>query len=141
MSKGPEAYKKAYDAVKCRIQGQDPYASKLAMDVLMWITCSKRQLSPRELQEALGVEPGSLFMDKENVPQVNDIVSVCAGLVKVKKSDVICLVHHTAQEYFKRNQRDWFPSAESYLTITCVTYLSFKTFATGFCVSDENFEI
>lgn len=112
------------------------------MDVLMWITCSKRQLSPRELQEALGVEPETLFMDKDNVPQVNDIVSVCAGLVEIEKeSEVIRLVHHTAQEYFERNRSYWFPSAESHLTITCVTYLSFETFATGSCASDENFEI
>ena len=142
LSNGPEAYEKAYDDALCRIQGQNPDASKLAMDVLMWITCSKRQLSSWELQEALGVEPGILFMNKDNVPQFNDIVSVCAGLVEVgKESEVIRLVHHTAQEYFEKNRNFWFPSAESHLTLVCVTYLSFEIFETGFCVNDEDFEI
>lgn len=119
-SNGPEAYEKAYEDAQCRIKGQNPDASKLAMDVLMWITCSKRQLSSWELQEALGVEPGTLCMDKDNVPQVKDIVSVCAGLVVVdEKSEVIRLVHHTAQENFERNQNYWFPSADSRLTIIC----------------------
>ncbi|KAL4789263.1 ankyrin [Aspergillus venezuelensis] len=141
ISKGPEAYEKAYDDARCRIQGQNPDASKLAMNVLMWINCSKRQLSSRELQEALGVEPGILLMDKENIPQVNDMISVCAGLVEVdKESRIIRLVHHTAQEYFERNRSQWFPSAESHLTIICATYLSFETFEAGFCVNDEDFE-
>ncbi|OQD86803.1 hypothetical protein PENANT_c007G02642 [Penicillium antarcticum] len=142
LSKGSEAYEKAYEDAQCRIKGQNPDASKLAMDVLMWITCSKRQLSSCELREALGVEPGTLYMDKDNVPQVKDIVSVCAGLVVVdEKSKIMRLVHYTAQEYFERNQNYWFPSAESRLTIVCVTYLSFDVFETGFCVNDEDFEI
>jgi hypothetical protein len=142
LSKGPEAYEKAYEDAQCRIEGQNPDASKLAMDVLMWITCSKRQLSSRELREALGVEPGTLCMDKTNVPQVKDIGSVCAGLVEVdEKSDIVRLVHYTTQEYFERNQNRWFPSAESRLAIVCVTYLSFDLFETGFCVNDEEFEM
>ncbi|RAH55917.1 ankyrin [Aspergillus piperis CBS 112811] len=141
ISKGPEAYEKAYDDAQYRIHGQNPDASKLAMDVLMWITCSKRQLSSSELQEALGVEPGILFLDKDNVPQVDDMLSVCAGLVEVdKESRFIRLIHHTAQEYFERNKSHWFPSAESHLTIICSTYLSFETFEAGFCVNDEDFE-
>ncbi|KAJ5962647.1 ankyrin [Penicillium viridicatum] len=140
LSKGPEAYNQAYEAAKDRIEGQDPDASKLAMDVLMWITCSKRQLISWELQEALGVEPGTVCMDKDSIPQVKDIVSVCAGLIVFdEESDVIQLVHHTAQEYFERNQNKWFPSAESHLTIACVTYLSFDIFEAGFCVNDEEF--
>ncbi|KAJ5826584.1 ankyrin [Penicillium robsamsonii] len=142
ISKGPEAYEKAYKDAQCRIEGQNPDASKLAMDVLMWITCSKRQLSSWELQEALAVEPGTLCMDKDNIPQVKTMVSVCAGLVVVdEESKIMRLVHHTAQEYFERNQNYWFPSAESRLTIVCVTYLSFDLFETGFCVNDEDFEI
>lgn len=106
------------------------------------MTCSKRQLSSWELQEALGVEPGKAGLHKDNVPQVKDIVSVCAGLVVVdEESEVIRLVHHTTQEWFGRNQNYWSPFAESCLTIVCVTYLSFDIFEIGFCPNDEEFEM
>lgn len=51
------------------------------------------------------MKPGILLIDKDNVPQVNDMISVYTGLVEVnKESRIIRLVHHTAQEYFKRNR-------------------------------------
>jgi hypothetical protein len=51
----------------------------------------------------LAVEPGEAELDPENKPEVDDIVSVCAGLVVVdQESDVIRLVHYTKQEYFER---------------------------------------
>jgi ankyrin repeat protein len=141
LSKGPDAYNQAYEGAKDRIEGQNTDASKLAIDILMWITCAKRQLRCHELQEALGVEPGKACLDKDNVPRIKAIVSVCAGLVEVdKQSDVIRLIHHTTQEYFARKQNHWFPFADSSLTMTCVTYLSFDKFETGFCPNDEDFE-
>ncbi|KAJ5701399.1 ankyrin [Penicillium malachiteum] len=131
--------------IQDRIKGEDLDASKLAMDVLMWITCSKRQLYSWELQEALEIELGTVRMDKDNILQIKDIISVCAGLVEFdEKSDIIRFVYETAREYFERNMNKWFPSAfpsaELHLTITCVTDLSFETFGTGFCMSDEQFE-
>ncbi|KAL2844564.1 ankyrin, partial [Aspergillus pseudoustus] len=141
LPKGPEAYTKVYESALFRIKGQNPGASNLAMDVLMWLTCARRQLSPWELQEALGVEPGTAYIDKENLPHVKDMVAACAGLVVVdEESEVIRIVHRTAQDYFESNQNHWFPSAESHLTIICATYLSFDIFATGFCVNDQEFE-
>ena len=69
------------------------------------------------------------------------MVSVCAGLVTVDEdSNIIRLVHYTTQEYFERTQTVWFPNAESNITTTCVTYLSFSTFKSGFCQTDAEFE-
>jgi len=48
------------------------------------------------------------------------------------------LVHYTTQEYFKRTSS--FPNAETDITVTCVTYLSFDTFAAGFCPTHEELE-
>jgi hypothetical protein len=63
-----------------------------------------------ELQHALAVEVGEAELDEENLPEIEDIVSVCAGLVTIdEESGIIRLVHYTTQEYFERTQRQWFP--------------------------------
>ncbi|OJJ79091.1 uncharacterized protein ASPGLDRAFT_30117 [Aspergillus glaucus CBS 516.65] len=125
-----------------RIKGQDGDALDLAMGVLLWITCTKRQLTTSELQHALAVEQGVPKLDKENIPQVDDMVSVCAGLVVVdEESSIIHLVHYMTQDYFEARKKYWFPDAESNFTIICVTYLSFNyTFESGPCLTDEEFE-
>lgn len=100
-----------------------------------------RQLSTFELQTALAVEKDSSEMDEDNIPEIEDIVSACAGLVTVdKNSNIVRLVHHTTQEYFQRTQKDWFPDAQNEITATCITYLSFDIFSTGICDTDEEAE-
>ncbi|KAJ6092624.1 ankyrin [Penicillium sp. IBT 16267x] len=141
ISGGPDAYTLAYEDAKRRIEGQDADASKLAMNALMWITCAKRQLSIRELQEALAVEEGQSFLDRENVTGYKLIVSVCAGLIVVdEESQVVRLVHYTTQDYFEREQLAWFRDAECRLATVCVTYLSFDIFEEGLCMTDEEYE-
>jgi ankyrin repeat protein len=124
-----------------RIKGQKPGFRQLAETVLTWIVCATRPLKTSELQHALAVEVGERELDEDNIPQVEDMVSVCAGLVTVdRESNVVRLVHYTTQEYFDQTQNHWFPAAEEDITTTCVTYLSFSTFGTGFCGSHEDFE-
>ena len=124
-----------------RIKGQDRDALELTMGVLLWITCAKRQLTTSELQHALAVEQGAPKLDKENIPQVEDMASVCAGLVVVdEKSNIIHLVHYTTQDYFEARKKYWFPDAESNFTMICITYLSFNTFESGPCLTNEEFE-
>lgn len=77
---------------------------------------------------------------RDNLPQIEDMVAVCAGLVVVdEESGIIRLVHYTAQEYFKwaQTQRKWFPDAERDIAVACVTYLSFDIFSTGRCHNIE----
>ena len=121
-----------------RIEGQVKDQKELAKQVLSWITYAKRPLTTSELQHALAVDPGDSELGEDNLPQVEDVRSVCAGLVTVdEESHVIRLVHYTAQEYFERTQKDWFPNAEENITATCVTYLSFSTFEAGFCTTNR----
>ena len=121
--------------------GQVADAKELAKQVLSWITCAKRPLTTRELQHALGIEVGESELDNDNVPEIEDIISVCAGLVMVdKESNIIRLVHYTTQEYFERTQKYWFPDAETDITKSCVSYLLFNTFNRGFCSTNIDFE-
>jgi hypothetical protein len=94
-----------------------------------------------ELRHALAVEIGAPKLDEENLPEIEDMISVCAGLVIVdKKSDTIRLVHYTTQEYFERTQGNWFSDTETNIAKACITYLSFDTFETGLCPTDQEFE-
>lgn len=124
-----------------RIEGQTADSQELAKRVLSWITYAKRPLITSELRHALAVEISESKLDEENLPEIEDVVSVCTGLVTVdEESDVIRLVHYTTQEYFERTQKHWFPDAETEITQTCITYLLFDTFETGFCPTDKAFE-
>lgn len=138
---GSKAYDCAYQDAMKRIEGQDKDQEELAKQVLSWISCAKRPLTTLELQHALALEPGDTQIDEDNLTDVEDIVSVCAGLVMVDtESNIIRLVHNTTQEFFERTQSNWFPNAQRDITIICVTYLSFNVFKNGFCQTDEEFE-
>ncbi|PHH92415.1 hypothetical protein CDD83_7484 [Cordyceps sp. RAO-2017] len=129
---GRDGYDSAYDDTMKRIEGQPSDHVELAKQILSWLTCAKRPLKTSELQEALAVELGELELDENNRPDVEDMISVCAGLVTVDEGgDTIRLIHYTTQEYLERTQSTWFPDAETEITSCCITYLSFSTFENG----------
>ncbi|PQE05385.1 hypothetical protein CJF31_00011154 [Rutstroemia sp. NJR-2017a BVV2] len=141
LATGSGAYDEAYDDAMKRIHGQIKGHEELANQVLSWITCAKRQITTIELRHALGVEVGESELDEENFPEIEDIVSVCAGLVTIDgESGIIRLVHYTTQEYFERTQRQWFPDAQINITAICVSYLLFDEFESGICQNNEEFE-
>ncbi|OBT51264.1 hypothetical protein VE04_08627 [Pseudogymnoascus sp. 24MN13] len=138
---GSEAYDFAYKEAMERIEGQIANSQDLAKQALAWIICSKRPLTTLELQHALAVEIGQSSLDEENLPEIEDVVSVCAGLVTIDEgSGIVRLVHYTTQEYFERTWISWFHNAHEDITKTCVTYLLFSTFQSGFCFTDDEFE-
>ena len=138
---GSGAYNKLYKEAMERIEDRGEDDEELAKKVLAWITFAKRPLTTSELQHALAVKECDLEFDEENCCVVEDIVSVCEGLVTVdKESSIIRLVHYTTQEYFKQAQEEWFPDIEKKITTTCITYLSFEDFNSGFCQNDTEFE-
>lgn len=131
----------AYEQAMERIMGQKPGFRELAENVLLWITCARRHLTISELRHALAVELGTSELDTKNLPEIEDMISVCAGLVTVdEESNIIRLVHYTTQEYFKRTQGTWFRDAETRITTTCLIYLSFSLFDSGVCQTENEFE-
>jgi hypothetical protein len=138
---GTNVYDCAYDDAMDRVEGQLQDQKELAKQVLSWIICAKRPLATTELQHALRVEVGESGLDEDNLPEIEDIISVCAGLVTIdKESGIIQLVHYTTQEYFKRTQRQWFPNSQTNIIIICVTYLLFDEFKSGICQNDDEFK-
>ncbi|RYP45753.1 hypothetical protein DL768_007929 [Monosporascus sp. mg162] len=136
LATGSNAYHSAYVETMKRIQGQNEDRKDLAMEVLSWITCAGRPLTTTELQHALAVEIGASDLDGENLTDIADMVSACAGLVTVdNESRIVCLVHYTTQEYFEKTQAQWFPGAQLNITEVCIAYLSFSKFESGFSSS------
>ncbi|KAF2496560.1 hypothetical protein BU16DRAFT_507020 [Lophium mytilinum] len=125
LPRGSDAYDRSYDDIMGRIKGQVGDYQQLAMESLSWITKTKRPLTATELQFALAIEIGEPRFDEENIPELEDIISVCAGLVTVdEKSRIIRLVHYTTQDYFERTWKTWFPDAHTLITNALVTYIS-----------------
>ncbi|KAH7490040.1 hypothetical protein FOMA001_g2407 [Fusarium oxysporum f. sp. matthiolae] len=139
----PTGYDQAYRDVMRRIDHEKTQAQRdLAYQVLEWLTRAKRALTPCELRHALAVEPDSAgnYLDEENLPEEDELVSACAGLVIVDKaSGIIRLVHYTAQDFFEKNQVQVFPGDERGITSICLKYLSFEGLS-GPCNSDEEYE-
>jgi ankyrin repeat protein len=141
LSRGAAALNDAYDEALERIEGQQAGHSRIAMRVLAWITFAKRPLTTSELCCALAVEFDEAELDPENKPDVEDLVSVCAGLVVVdQESAIIRLVHYTTQEYFESLSSYFNPATQLLIAKTCLTYLSFSVFESGSCATDEDFE-
>ena len=138
---GTDALYDAYEEAKERIEGQGQEQCELAKSVISRITYAQRPLTTLELQHALAVEPGERQLNEDNIPDIEDIISVCAGLVTVdEESNVIRLVHYTTQEYFESIRKVWIPNAPANLGLTCITYLSFDNFTSGPSSDDESFE-
>jgi hypothetical protein len=89
----------------------------------------------------LAVESSEAELDPENKPDVDDIVSVCAGLVVVnQESTIIRLVHYTTQEYFQRISSRLNPDRQLEIAKTCLTYLTFSVFKSGSCATNKEFK-
>ncbi|KAI9685167.1 MAG: hypothetical protein M1822_004754 [Bathelium mastoideum] len=134
LPSGAEAYDYAYKETMQRIKGQVPGRKSLALQILSWIIHARRPLTPRELRYALATEHNSQRLDREKLSSTHDLVSVCAGLIVAdRQSNIIRLVHYTTQIFFQKNQDLYFLDSHADMGLTCMTYLSFDVFDTGYC--------
>ncbi|ORY00885.1 hypothetical protein BCR34DRAFT_546658 [Clohesyomyces aquaticus] len=141
LSKGSAALDGAYKDAIQRIEGQLAGDCERAKNVLSWITYAQRPLTTAEICHALAVEHQEEELDPENVPDMEELVSVYAGLVVVdEESRIVRLVHYTTQEYLERIRETWNPKAQLDIALTCLTYLSFGSFKKGSCSTDAALE-
>jgi hypothetical protein len=139
LPRGMKGLDETYEQAIKRIEGQEKGYRELAKQVLSWVTYAKRPLSITEVQHALAVSADMTDMDRDFLPEVEVLGSICAGLITIdQNSHVLRLVHYTTREYFERMSS--FPDAEKDIAATCVTYLSFDIFNLGFCSTDQEFE-
>ncbi|KAF2186775.1 hypothetical protein K469DRAFT_145303 [Zopfia rhizophila CBS 207.26] len=95
FSKGSKVLDLAYEETIKRIEGQLPEDGALAKMALSWITYAHRPLTTGELCHALAVELGEAQLNPDSIPDVEDVVSVCAGLVPLTRK-VISSVSSTS---------------------------------------------
>ena len=105
---------------------------------LTWLSYAQRPMTVLELQHALAVEAGMGSLDEENLVDVEELLSVCRGLVVVTgESNIITFIHVTVGEYFKDQQKTRMATGQVEISSTCLTYLCFDCFADGRCANDE----
>ncbi|KAJ6505275.1 ankyrin repeat-containing domain protein [Mycena sanguinolenta] len=124
----PHELSGTFDEVVHRINGQSEEEKTLAWFVLSWVTNARRPLELSELTVALAVEAGSTKLNTENLPDMEDILSVCAGLVIIREDKRVHVIHYTLQHYLERIQTRVFPHSQSEITTACITYLLFTEF-------------
>ncbi|KAM5361879.1 hypothetical protein ACJZ2D_012824 [Fusarium nematophilum] len=136
---GSSAYDEAYLSAMERIERQYPGGRQLAKDVLAWLTFAKRPLQVAELRAAVVIQEADSNLDEESLVDIDDMVSVCAGLVTVdERSQTVSLIHYTTQEYLERTRADWRPDADAAIATSCLTYLLFPAFDVEFSEVDED---
>ncbi|KAF3275192.1 hypothetical protein TWF970_006914 [Orbilia oligospora] len=124
---GEAAYDIAYTEAMERIDSQNSDFKNLARRVLVWVVCAERPLDQLELQHALAVEPEASqdTIDDDDLTDINDIISVCAGLVTIDEdTKIVRLIHYTTQEYF--DKQEWTRDAQTGLAEMCIIYLSIE---------------
>jgi hypothetical protein len=111
----------AYKQTMERINGQQPKHVALAKKVLLMVAYARRELKAIELQHALVAGHERRVICAQDLPFLETIVAVCAGLVTVdEKTNVIRLVHFTTQEYINHQFGELLPITEQYITRTCL---------------------
>ncbi|ERF68520.1 hypothetical protein EPUS_05659 [Endocarpon pusillum Z07020] len=131
LRKLPEDLDDLYDEALQRIKCQDRRKAARADQVLTLINCAFRPLTMEEVRQALSIRPDDTVLDVEAMPRVDSLLSACCGLVVVEdESQIVRLVHYTAEEYFARIHQYRGPEAHWNIAGTLITYLSFTTFAT-----------
>src|SRR5271156_1760667 len=83
LSKGSAKLGDAYSEAIKRIDGQLDEDRLLARRALSWITYAQRLLTTKELCHVLAIEQGDKALNSDNIYDVEDVISVCAGLVTV----------------------------------------------------------
>ena len=123
-----------YSRTMEQINLQPPAQAKLAKRILSWLTLAFRSLTPRELIDALAVEPNRSVIDPLNRRSASMLAKVCRGLVVVDKDhNLIQLAHKTVQDYLLTSDMLDLLSMRREIFISCLTYLSLDNFRESPC--------
>lgn len=127
---GSKTLNDSYIEAITRINEQPSYDKELAWRALSWVFHAKRQLTTRELCHILSLEPGVTSISDGDAFYIEDILSVCAGLLTVDKmTGVVRLIHYTTQEYLESIM--WEDHTKHDIALDCVTYMSPHPFRSG----------
>jgi ankyrin repeat protein len=115
----------------------------LARRCLFWLAKTDEPLQYSALSHALAVDPQYTTpdgIDVDDIPGIEDLVEICCGLVAVDADMNLRFVHFTVQEYFSQHPECLLPLDNLIIAKTCLSYLSFKEFESGYCDSEEKMQ-
>jgi ankyrin repeat protein len=127
LPNGAKGLNETYNQAMKRIDGQGEERQELARRILYWIVYTRRTLTIAELIDALAIsyDLGGSKLDHDLRPEVDDIDSLCAGLVSADtNAGIVRLVHKTTQEYFTNVNA--FPDAHRQILKVCITFLCYN---------------
>lgn len=107
-----------------RIKEQGEACNELAKQILAWITYAACPLNVNGIQYALATRPDMVKFDNDFVPSIENMLSICAGLVTVDAgSKTVRLFHYTAQDYLMKTEDEWYPDPHPKLATICMRYI------------------
>ena len=108
---GSDPLDRAYEVVLERIEFLKQGFSSLAKRNLIWVTNALRLLIVAEIKHALAVELEEGDLDDDNLNEIEDVISACAGLVIVDQEN-LRLIYFTTFEYLERHGPEHFPNTQ-----------------------------
>lgn len=116
----------AYSDIFERIRGQLPGFRELAERVLIWVAFTKQRFTAEVLKAFVATRVGERRFDRDNVTNIDILISVCCGLVTLEpESNAVQLVHYTTQDYLEEHKEKLFPRAFSIIANDCMTHLMY----------------
>ncbi|PGH21367.1 hypothetical protein AJ80_03284 [Polytolypa hystricis UAMH7299] len=139
MSTLPMDIDEFYDDAMRRVKDQGSEDYEFARKAISYIFCAKRPFHVLELCHALAVEAGDTELDEDAFPEMEILLNVSAGLIKIDdNSSTIGFVHYTLQEYFEKHPENLLPDPDTEIASVCLAYLSFDALGSGPCSDGES---
>ncbi|RMZ72366.1 ankyrin repeat [Pyrenophora seminiperda CCB06] len=130
-----------YEEAFTRIESYPEEDRQLVKKAIAYIYCARRPLTLEELCHALSIEPGDTEFDEYAVPEMEIVLNISVGLIRVnEKSNIVALAHQTLQEYLAKNSSRLLHQPEAEIAKTCLTYLTMDVFESGPCLEGEALE-
>ncbi|RYP67004.1 hypothetical protein DL771_007500 [Monosporascus sp. 5C6A] len=136
LPRGISGLNTLYDQAMERINSQNEGPRETANEVLSWIIHAKRPLNTVELQHAIAVRDKDVELKAKYLPEVEDLISDCAGLVTIdNETDVafetgVCPTDEEFEERLQSNKlydyaaHNWGHHARESLTL-CSEVINF----------------
>ncbi|KAL3440873.1 nucleoside phosphorylase [Aspergillus insuetus] len=116
LPQGSSGLPDSYHRAIMMIDQQSGDLEALAKKALSWVAYSRRALSSDELRYALATQTGWTDFDKEYLSEIDLIKNF------LRSGQIL-------------------PNAEREITITCITYLSLRSFSMGRCSNNEEYRM
>ena len=99
----PPTLDATYARILRRVQESNHDVQVMVQRSLRWIAHARRPLDVTGLCEAISIDPGDTFINREGIPAVEEILRCCSSLVR-KSADGYSLefAHFTVEEYLQK---------------------------------------